>query len=60
MQLRRLTGLSREKIIDELKALYAEIKDLKDILANHSRVVEITKNELTQIKDKYNDKKEGE
>ena len=57
MQLRRLTGLSREKIVDELKALYAEIKDLKDILANHSRVVEITKNELTQIKDKYNDKR---
>jgi len=60
MQLRRLTGLSREKIISELKELYDEIKDLKDILANHYRVVEIVKNELTQIKDKYNDKRRTE
>ena len=55
MQLRRLTGLSRDKIIDELKQLYAEIKDLKDILANHSRVVQIVKDELNTIKDKYSD-----
>ena len=60
MQLRRLTGLSREKIVDELKELYIEIKDLKDILANHYRVVEIVKNELTQIKDKYSDKRRTE
>ena len=60
MQLRRLTGLSREKIVDELKQLYVEIKDLKDILANHSRVVEIVKNELTTIKEKYSDKRRTE
>ena len=60
MQLRRLTGLSREKIIDELKELYIEIKDLKDILANHYRVVEITKKELTDIKNKYSDKRRTE
>ena len=53
MQLRRLTGLSREKIVNELKELYEEIKDLKDILANHSRVIQIIKDELTIIKDKY-------
>ena len=57
MQLRRLTGLSREKILQELKDLYIEIKDLKDILANHYRVVEIVKNELTEIKNKFNDKR---
>ena len=60
MQLRRLTGLSREKIINELNELYAEIKDLKDILANHYRVIEIIKNELTIIKDKYGDKRRTE
>ena len=55
MQLRRVTGLSREKIITELEELYAEIKDLKDILANHSRVIQIIKDELTAIKDRYGD-----
>ena len=57
MQLRRLTGLSREKIINELEELYLEIKDLKDILANHSRVIQIIKDELTAIKNKYSDER---
>ncbi|MBP5280530.1 MAG: DNA gyrase subunit A, partial [Erysipelotrichaceae bacterium] len=60
MQLRRLTGLSREKIANELNELYLEIEDLKDILANHSRVVQIIKDELTAIKDKYGDKRRTE
>ena len=60
MQLRRLTGLSREKIANELNELYLEIEDLKDILANHSRVVQIIKDELTVIKEKYNDKRRTE
>lgn len=55
MQLRRLSGLSYEKICAELDELYKEIIDLKDILANHSRVLDIIKTELTVIKDKYND-----
>ena len=53
MQLRRLSGLSYEKICAELNDLYIEIADLKDILANHSRVLEIIKNELLIIKEKY-------
>ncbi|MBQ5805460.1 MAG: DNA gyrase subunit A, partial [Erysipelotrichaceae bacterium] len=57
MQLRRLTGLSREKIVTELEELYIEIKDLKDILANHSRVIQIIKDELTVIKNKYGDER---
>jgi DNA gyrase subunit A len=57
MQLRRLTGLSRDKIVNELNELYEEIADLKDILANHSRVIQIIKDELTAIKDKYGDKR---
>ena len=60
MQLRRLTGLSYEKIINELNELYAEIKDLKDILANHSRVLQIIKDELTAVKEKYGDKRRTE
>ncbi len=60
MQLRRLTGLSYEKICNELNELYTEIADLKDILANHSRVVQIIKDELTAIKDKYGDKRRTE
>lgn len=60
MQLRRLSGLSYEKICAELDELYKEIIDLKDILANHSRVLEIIKNELTTIKDKYNDPRRTE
>ncbi len=60
MQLRRLSGLSYEKICAELDELYKEIADLKDILANHSRVLQIIKDELTVIKDKYNDSRRTE
>ena len=60
MQLRRLTGLSYDNICSELKELYAEIKDLKDILANHSRVLDIIKNELNVIKEKFNDERRTE
>lgn len=60
MQLRRLSGLSYEKICAELDELYKEIIDLKDILANHSRVLDIIKTELTVIKDKYNDHRRTE
>lgn len=60
MQLRRLSGLSYEKICAELDELYKEIIDLKDILANHSRVLDIIKTELTIIKDKYNDPRRTE
>ncbi len=57
MQLRRLTGLERDKILDEIRQLTAAINDYKDILANHSRVLEIIKTELTEIRDKYGDKR---
>ena len=60
MQLRRLSGLSYEKICAELDELYKEIADLKDILANHTRVLQIIKDELTVIKDKYNDPRRTE
>ena len=60
MQLRRLTGLERDKIVTELDELYKTIDDLKDILANHSRIVEIIKNELLDIKNRYGDERRTE
>ena len=60
MQLQRLAGLEREKIENELKALLELIADLKDILANEERVLEIIRDELTEIKNKYGDKRHTE
>lgn len=60
MQFRRLTGLERQKIEEEYDGLMAQITDLKDILNNHSRVLEIIRTELSEIKEKYNDKRRSE
>ena len=60
MQLRRLTGLERDKILDELHNLEITIADLEDILANHTRVLEIIKTELLEIKEKYGDERMSE
>ena len=57
MKLRRLTGLEREKIEEELNQLLLLIEDLKDILAKEDRVKEIIKNELLEIKQKYGDER---
>ena len=53
MRLQRLTSLEVEKLKDELTALQNTIADLKDILANESRVMAIIRNDLTEIKNKY-------
>ncbi len=53
MRLQRLTSLEVEKLKDELAALRATIEDLKDILANEYRVLDIIRNDLTEIKNKY-------
>lgn len=60
MQLQRLAGLEREKIENELKELLEFIADLKDILENEQRVLEIIEVELLQIKDKFADKRRTE
>ncbi|MBR5329550.1 MAG: DNA gyrase subunit A [Firmicutes bacterium] len=57
MQLHRLTGLERQKIEEELAALIAQIADLEDILANDSRVYEIIKTNLLEMKRKYGDER---
>ena len=53
MRLQRLTSLEVEKLKDELAALRATIADLKDILANEYRVLQIIRDDLTEIKNKY-------
>ncbi|OCN03951.1 DNA gyrase subunit A [Erysipelotrichaceae bacterium MTC7] len=60
MQLRRLTGLQRERIENEYNELLITITDLKDILANHDRVLTIICDELTEIKEKYGDERRTE
>lgn len=55
MRLRRLTGLERDKIENEYQELLKTIADLKDILANHSRVIQIIKDELTEVKNRFGD-----
>lgn len=60
MRLRRLTGLERDKIENEYQELLALIIDLKDILANHDRVLQIIRDELTEVKNKYGDERRTE
>ena len=57
MRLRRLTGLEREKIENELNDLLKLIEELKAILASDQKVLEVIKNELLEIKQKYGDER---
>ncbi|HEL9643955.1 TPA: DNA gyrase subunit A [Streptococcus suis] len=60
MRLRRLTGLERDKIQSEYDDLVALIADLADILAKPERVVQIIKEELEEVKRKYDDPRRTE
>ena len=60
MRLQRLTSLEVEKLQAELAELEKLITDLKDILANPQRVVDIIKTEMGEIRDKYADKRRSE
>ncbi|MCV76985.1 DNA gyrase subunit A [Listeria monocytogenes] len=60
MRLQRLTGLEREKIEEEYQNLVALINDLKAILADDERILEIIREELEEIKVKYADKRRTE
>lgn len=57
MRLRQLTGLEQDKLRAEFDELVKLIADLKDILDNESRRMEIIKNELLEIKEKYGDER---
>lgn len=60
MQFKRLTGLERDKIVAEYQEMLHIIEDLKDILANHDRVIAIIKQELLEVKEKYGDARRSE
>ncbi|MBS7346270.1 MAG: DNA gyrase subunit A [Candidatus Sacchiramonaceae bacterium] len=55
MQLRRLQGLERDKIEEELKQLRELIEKLEAILADENEILKIIKNELLEMKEKYGD-----
>ena len=57
LKLRRLTGLEREKIEAELKDLLEKIKYYNEILASEAKVLEIIKQEMIEIKNKYSDER---
>lgn len=57
MRLQRLTGLEREKLENEYKDLLEKIAYLKSVLADERKVLEIIKEELTVIKNKYGDER---
>ena len=60
MQLGKLAGMEKQKIEDELKEKYAFIKECQDILASHSRVLDIVKTEALNLRDKYADERRTE
>ncbi len=60
MRLQRLTNLEDVKIREELSELQKAIEDYADILAKESRVYEIIKTELTEIKEKYGSERKSE
>ena len=60
MRLHRLTGMERKKILEELKAVQAEIKRLKELLESEEKIWQTVKEELIEIKEKYGDERRTE
>ncbi len=60
MRLQRLTGLEREKIVEEYKNLLKDIARFQEILANERLVLNIIKDELTEIQSEYGDPRKTE
>lgn len=60
MQLQKLTGMEREKLINELKDVLARIKEYKKILGSEAEVFKIIKKELLEIKEEYGDERRTE
>ncbi|MBR5156062.1 MAG: DNA gyrase subunit A [Clostridia bacterium] len=57
MRLARLQGLEREKIDNEYKDIMAFIAELEEILSSEARVLEVLKTEITEIRDRFGDKR---
>jgi DNA gyrase subunit A len=60
MRLQRLTGLERDKIVEEYKQILILIQDLKSLLASEFKVLEVIKRELLEIKKSYGDARRTE
>tara|TARA_R110002153_G_scaffold52505_2_gene147162 strand:- start:5776 stop:8307 length:2532 start_codon:yes stop_codon:yes gene_type:complete len=60
MRLRQLTGLEQDKLRTEYEEIILTIADLKDILAKKERRMQIIKDELLEVKDKYGDNRRSE
>lgn len=60
MRLQRLTGLEREKIEDEYQGLVQLMAELNAILADEEKILEIIREELIEIKERFNDKRRTE
>lgn len=57
MRLRQLTGLEQDKLRAEYEELMATIEDLKDILAKKERRMQVIKDEMLEVKEKYGDER---
>lgn len=60
MRLGQLTGLERDKILNEVMTLCAKINDLRDILAHKDRVLAIIRQDLEEIRGKFGDERRTE
>ncbi|MGY5846669.1 DNA gyrase subunit A [Salegentibacter sp. HM20] len=60
MRLRQLTGLEQDKLRAEYEEILKTIEDLKDILARKERRMQVIKDELEEVKEKYGDKRRSE
>ncbi len=60
MRLRQLTGLEQDKLRSEYEEVLATIEDLKDILARKERRMQIIKDELLEMKERYGDPRRSE
>ncbi len=60
MRLRQLTGLEQDKLRSEYEDILNTIEDLKDILANEDRRMQIIKDELLEVKEKFGDERRSE
>ena len=60
MRLQRLTGLERDKIEEEYKNFKLLIEELRAILADEEKLLEIIREELLEIKERYGDKRRTE
>lgn len=57
MRLKRLTGLEKSKIEEEIAELEKLVKELEEILASEEKILEVIKTEMLEIKDKYADER---